>query len=915
MLRLLLDPRNRKRGSLGKRVIVGLAGALLPASVVLASDKGPALNAVELYQSVAGPAWVEIGGVSLNGRTAVRVCPTQGETISRSEYGKLARVTLAPGMTLERGKDGALSLVNGGAAQCVIPAGLRLEKEGLSATEMADKIALDGQVLGASDGATAVHPLDASAKLIFVENPDRETADYLLASRENTIPLWTAYLKGNPQGAHAGTARKALSGLITNEAQAALARYRKSTEGGTADYSQLKQAREGAEQARSVQPDSAAALALLGDVGKEVDALATQSQTALAAYREALKGEAAGTGTALDHLQAAQAIGNGAVLADPGSPRAAAAAGEAKAERDRYTAALQQANAMLGQKQYDGAVKALGPYRVLAPEDKDVAAVVAAAYSAYLKAGQQAAAAKNWRAAEEQFGKANAVQPTAESKAALKDAHAALEAADAQEAANMATQRSQEFEADKDPIDAYQTLYDLPPAQRKLVADRMEQLQDAYVKAASEKAGDLRRAHEPINGIGDESGILSAYQYLQRCYEITGDAKYQDGMSILGNELSAYDLQQGRQFLGRPSGTGTGVGWMYLSEALKYKGANVDAVRDEMTRASGLYQVRSQLSVRVDFRDRTAQRNGAGFANQLGDELTASLENWQIPVKVIRAGENTAVQPNFQIVGDVLQAEKTRSVDQVAKESKYRAGEQSVPNPAWVAADQVYETAQLAFETAQKQLEGATARGKKKEIKEASAKVEAAQKQVVDAHSKLDGIPKALTEDIDRPYSYTEQTVHLGDTVDLQFRVLDQAGNPVGPLVPIRKSEQMSYSVLQGVKAEDTQGVRSEGQVPDEMRFVNGVENEARKALISAVRAQIAQLPPAVLAQADRRASDGDTDGAAELYILYLNSTPDVSTPERAKAQKFLKEKFLFQPAEASGVVAQAGVPAPSANP
>jgi hypothetical protein len=37
---------------------------------------------------------------------------------------------------------------------------------------------------------------------------------------------------------------------------------------------------------------------------------------------------------------------------------------------------------------------------------------------------------------------------------------------------------------------------------------------------------------------------------------------------------------------------------------------------------------------------------------------------------------------------------------------------------------------------------------------------------------------------------------------------------------------------------------------------------------------------------------DGDNDGTAEAYILYLNSTPDSPTKEREEAKKFLRDQF-----------------------
>ena len=45
-------------------------------------------------------------------------------------------------------------------------------------------------------------------------------------------------------------------------------------------------------------------------------------------------------------------------------------------------------------------------------------------------------------------------------------------------------------------------------------------------------------------------------------------------------------------------------------------------------------------------------------------------------------------------------------------------------------------------------------------------------------------------------------------------------------------------------------------------------------------------------AMARQRFGDGDADGSAEAYILYLNSTPEANTPERDEAKKFLHEQF-----------------------
>jgi len=51
-------------------------------------------------------------------------------------------------------------------------------------------------------------------------------------------------------------------------------------------------------------------------------------------------------------------------------------------------------------------------------------------------------------------------------------------------------------------------------------------------------------------------------------------------------------------------------------------------------------------------------------------------------------------------------------------------------------------------------------------------------------------------------------------------------------------------------------------------------------------------LPGRILEQAHKRVQDGDLDGAAEAYILYLNATPEGDTKERSEGRKFLQDNF-----------------------
>ncbi len=98
--------------------------------------------------------------------------------------------------------------------------------------------------------------------------------------------------------------------------------------------------------------------------------------------------------------------------------------------------------------------------------------------------------------------------------------------------------------------------------------------------------------------------------------------------------------------------------------------------------------------------------------------------------------------------------------------------------------------------------------------------------------------------------------------------------------------------MLENVNPEDTKNVKQGGSPPDEAQFLSDVEIAARIALIKDVKEKVESLPGKILAQARKRVMDGDTDGTAEAYILYLNSTPDTPTPEREEAKKFLREQF-----------------------
>ena len=106
--------------------------------------------------------------------------------------------------------------------------------------------------------------------------------------------------------------------------------------------------------------------------------------------------------------------------------------------------------------------------------------------------------------------------------------------------------------------------------------------------------------------------------------------------------------------------------------------------------------------------------------------------------------------------------------------------------------------------------------------------------------------------------------------------------------------------LLRDVKPEDTEGITNKGVEPDEAQFLSDLEIDARNAVVKAVREQASGLSADVLQEARTRAQRGDPDGAAEQYIMYLNSTPETSSAERDEAVKFLHDQFNLSVAVAS---------------
>lgn len=860
--------------------------------------KDAPLMAIELYNGSNGVAYVHITDVLINGKIELRNCSSISR-IDKAAYGKLQKVILGPGVTIEYGNDGVLTLIKDTSSSCVVPSNLKFEKNSaLTPAELAGRVILQGKVLSSGpDANLALPPLKPGGKIVFVATPNIELAEFLRAERASTIPLWQDYMGRFPASPHTVTARQSLTSLLVRDGTISLEAYRKSLSGSATSFEDIKKARSRAGQALAILPGYVGAAKLDDEVKTDLAKLISQGQRELQDYRQALKSQTRGYA----HLSAASKLADILFDIDPHFAPAVAFQTETNNEAKAVDSKLSSAESLVAAKRFDDGFAPIVPFKSFSEELPRVGAIVKATYDFHFRRGEELAAAKEWEGAAKEFQIASQISQTQQVLASLKNANAELGAMRDNRAANLALQQSQALASQRQYIHAYEVLANLPPPQRSLVADEMARLGPEYTKAASDTARDLQQAHDPIRGLKDELEIERAYGYLRQANDLGHDPKLKDRMDDLADKLSEYYLQQAKRYMEKPLGSGAGLGWSYLDKALVYQASNLGAVRDERTRANSAYQMRSRLSIDVVFRDQTSRRDSAGFAEQLADALATGLETSGLPVKVIRPGEKPAFEPNFQLIGDVVQHRRTTVPTSKPKESKYRFSEHERPNDNWNKANREYESAKLNLQRAQGALQGAASHGKKKEIVKANEQVTTAQKKVEEALAKLDTIPKTVPEDVIKPYTYIEKDTELSAIVELRFRINDSAGNQVESPVAISKEASKNFVVLENVKPDDTEGVKSQGTIPDEIQFLTDVENAARDLLIKAVRESVAKFPDKIFEQARKRADNGDPDGAAEFYILYLNSTPREQNTKREQAESFLREQYNIRRTLSSG--------------
>ncbi|HXM11359.1 MAG TPA: hypothetical protein VN946_15525 [Terriglobales bacterium] len=869
-----------------------VAVVLVLGTSITTHAKDASLTAVVLFDGPQGAAYVQITEAALNGKIEVRSCDGVSR-LDKNTYSGLPRASLADASSLQRGADGVLTLTANGKSVCVLPSNLKFERSAeLTPAAAAEQAMIRGTPVSSSPRDATIPEFKPGVQLVFIAAPDVELADFLRAQRANTVRDWEDFLTRYPSSARRSSAQNTIAGFHQQAAEAAFQQYQRSSGAKTQDLVKLRQASLEAQTASQSSPDYKPSTQLRDGIGRELDNLARPDQTHLEAYRKALQDHTPG----YSQLSTAKLHVDRLLEVRPDYAPLLSLQREIAGEQRKLDTRIVNAQVLVAESHYDQAVNSLGPYVAFASEIPRLDAVLNAAFQHHYEHGQKLAASQSWDKAVLEFGKAAAIRPDRKDvQAAADNAAAQIDTQRNQQAANNAVQESDEHARKNEFVEAYNVLADLPEKQRALVTSQLAALSHDYVGAAVRRAQKIQESHVPIKSPADENAALEAYVLWDRASSIGDDPAIMVKRDFLSAKISAYYLDQANRYLQKASGSGAGVGWLYLKQAVRYGITNLDSLKDEMARYEPLYQRQSQLSVGIVFRDQTSRRDSHGFADQLADAVTSGLDSSGIPLAVMRksSGVEETQQPKFTLVGQVLEHRMVKKANLEAPESKYRAGAHETKNPAWLKIESDYESAQQQLSAAQHALADAQDQHKKKQvIADATDAVQQAQKSVDDLRHKLETTEQSRRETVVESYHYTKKTIDLTASAEIEIQFRDQAGNVVGQPSDVRKSKHTTTVVFEDVKAEDTEGITNQGVEPDGAQFLTDLEIDSRNTLVIAVRERAAELAAAVLQAARTLAQQGDTDGAAELYVLYLNATSQGASPGRDEAVKFLRDQF-----------------------
>jgi hypothetical protein len=876
------------RRSLGLPCVIALFAGFAVA-------KDPPQIGIVLYESANGPAFVQAAEILLNGKNEVYVC-TEGETHDNSSYKKQPKVKITGAQSIEREMNGVLHMMTAAGTFCIVPQNLKLEKrKGVTLKELADMAVLSGKFIAKSgNGSDSVPPQFApGTKIVFAAAADAELAEFLRVSRRPAIALYREYLLQYPAAAHTAEVKQALAGMITGEGEAALASYKK-TASGTPEYPTLRIARDKATEAMKVVPSFVRADKLRLEVDQLVQGILSVGRTEVAQYNTAIEARKPG----YVHLTNALKQVQNAAVVDPTFPNLEKLRADAETQISLVERATVTAEGLVAEGKFDPAYAAITRYAAFAGELPRIAAVVEAAAHFHRDRGLESVKQSKWEEAIAEFQRALEFKDEPETRAALKSAQAELETVKNHAAAQAAIERIAPMVAAKQFIEAYETLADLPDDQRKFVTEDMERLKGDYQTDLVTRANELTRIHIPINGRADEDAVRQAYDYLDKASKLADDDNVNVKLDLVSEKISEYYLTLANKQLDKPRGSGVGLGWHLLLEGQRYK-RDQEMLRNQITKFAPAYDTRGRLSIAVMFRDQTSRRDSLGFADQLADTVASRLESAGFRGvhiltrdRIPSATDPNLAQPNFQIVGDIVQHRVEKNVETQRLNSKYRAGTREVKNPAWLEASRQLESMRTEY---QRQLEASRAvivRNKKREIEAVNRQLEELSRQIDAQKRKVDAIPETQLQDIIQPYNYTKRIFTLNAFVEIAFRANDTNAQapPYGDSIKLEVPK--TVNLLENVKPEDTEGVVEEGSPPDDYQLLATAESQAQDAMVKKLTDWIQNLPARVLQDAHDALARQDKELAAERFVLYLNITPEKDTPERQEAAAFLRNEF-----------------------
>jgi hypothetical protein len=858
-----------------------------------ASAKGPGLSAIEVYPAENGPAYVEISNFVLNAKNEVHLChPT--EAISKNSYGKLQTIGLSAGMSLERAQNGVLWLTRpGGQPECVVPANLKdLERrETEMPAELAERTELQGEVVSNSMASTQRIPrMVPGVKIVLLDTLDRELAEYLLAGSAGKIPAWQSYIDKFPTGAHVGQAKASLAVLWVRLGNEALTKYQSTPKDAQSGYERLMAAKDALDNALALAPRNPPTEELAAGIHQEAQLLNQKALVETSLYRDALKKETAG----YSHLLAAEAILAHTSRLDPNSTETISLNKEDTNARRKLDSRFVEFDNNLEQRHPEEAYESIKPLRAFATEYPDVQKRLDRLYSYYLEAGKKDESKNDPQDQVVEYRKALAIEPRPEMDEILKAAEQKAQESTDEAAIRTALNLSSGAEEDKDYVTAYEVLINLTPAQRKqqAVVDRLAALQDIYLQKAPAVARDLQRDNTPPKVLANEIALERAYDLMEHCFDLKSDPDLKDRILILGQSLSRYYLEQAQDYLNRQDGLSSNIGWAYLAKASRYKVLDEEALQNEIKSINTAHQAGSIPSISIKFEDASSTGSAGNFPIQLVRSTAASIASYSPKIKVVGPDERAATKPTFAMIGEARVIE-AGNVETIQRTSTHSTSE-FVVSDDWKTANYQYESANRAWLTAREALKAAELRGKKKQIEEERNRTGEAQKALDQAQKKLDATPKTRVDPTSASDTYNEHINHLSVTVQLRFQIQDSNGKTILTGTPISKTEETLINTIDRGMPGDMSVHPVTGGL-SKSQFIEEVEGEARDALLQEVRRSVTNLPKTILTLADQRAGEGDTAGAAALYMLYLDSTQRQPSPDWNKAQKFLSDNYNFR--------------------